>query len=69
MERLYKLKLSTTGKALAMTSLENKLPSYFSTGSHHKVVCMDKSNFNCVANWSNCGMKPSQVSTHNQMKT
>jgi hypothetical protein len=52
MERLYKLKLSTIGKALAMTSLKNKLPSYFFTGSHHKVVRMDESNFNCVANWS-----------------
>ena len=53
MERLLcKLKLSTIGEALAMTSFDNKLPSYFSTGSHHKIVCMDESNFNCVANWS-----------------
>jgi hypothetical protein len=53
MECLYKLKLSTIGKALALTSFENKLLSYFSTGSLHKVVCMDESNYNCVANWSN----------------
>ena len=52
MERLYKLKLSTIGEALAMTSFENKIPSYLSSGSHHKVVRMDESNFNCVSNWS-----------------
>jgi hypothetical protein len=52
MERLYKLKLSTIGEAMAMTSFKNKVPQYLSTGSHHKVVRMDESNFNCVLNWS-----------------
>jgi hypothetical protein len=52
MEKLYKLKLSTIGEALAMTSFENKVPQYLSTGSHHKVVRMDESNFDCVSNWS-----------------
>jgi hypothetical protein len=51
-EKLYKLKLSTIGEALAMTSFENKVPQYLSTGSHHKVVRMDESNFNCISNWS-----------------
>jgi hypothetical protein len=38
-----------------MTSFENKVPQYLSTGSsgsHHKVVRMDESNFNCVSNRS-----------------
>jgi hypothetical protein len=35
-----------------MTSFENKVPQYLSMGSHHKVVRMDESNFNCVSNWS-----------------
>jgi hypothetical protein len=54
LKRLYKFKLSIISERIAMMSLENKIPSYFSTGSHPKVVFkMGDSYFTiCVPTWA-----------------
>jgi hypothetical protein len=40
-------------RSFGYDKFREQTPVIFFTGSHHKVVRMDESNFNCVTNWSN----------------
>jgi hypothetical protein len=57
MEKLYTLKLSMICQGLAMTSFENKISHYLTSGAAHKVIRMEESRFTRTATCS----KPSDV--------